>query len=446
MKNLLNEITNIVGEDNILSSPTELEQYSVNGKTPSLVVLPKTVEEISEILKLASREPLAIIPWGGGTKIALGREPENVDVVLCTKNFNRVLEYEPSDLVATAECGISLKGFQEILRGKNQFLAVDPPHLNRGATLGGIIATNDNGPRRLRYGSIRESLIGVKVVRPDGSIVKGGAKVVKNVAGYDIPKLYIGSLGTLGIIVEATFRLYSIPETSQTYLAGFPDVDRLQEAVLSILNSSLVPTCMEVVNPALITDISHKLALNLNMEEYALAVRIESVEKAVIDQIAQVQDICRNKGGEGVVLESRIEENLWLEIRGFPWGMGMSEKNATVCKASVLITDVPKVLRALDELSKNSGLDIYASGRAGNGVLIILLEGEITSVIEATRLLRALAISSKGSLVIQEAPSSLKSKVDVWGEIGTSLKVMEKLKSLFDPNRILNPGRFVGGI
>ena len=442
----MNEIANITGSDNILSSPTELERHSVDGKTPHLVVLPKTVDEISEVLKLASRRSLAIIPWGGGTKIALGREPEKVDVVLCTKKLNRVLEYEPSDLVAISECGISLGGFQEVLRGRDQFLAIDPPHLNRGATLGGIIATNDSGPRRLRYGSVRESLIGIKVVRPDGGIVKGGAKVVKNVAGYDIPKLYIGSLGTLGIIVEATFRLYSIPEMSQTYLAGFPNVDRLQEAVLSILNSSLVPNCLEVVNPALISAISHKLALNLNIEEYALAIRIESVEKAVKDQISKIRDKCKEKGGDGVILEGRVEENLWQEIRDFTWSMGISEKNATVCKASVLITDVQKVFRALDELARNSGLDVYVSGRAGNGILIILLEGEMSPLIEATRLLRALTIPSKGNLVIQESPASLKSEVDPWGETGHSFRVMEKLKSLFDPHRILNPGRFVGGI
>src|SRR3990172_2374960 len=168
MKDPLKEIINIVGNDHILSLPTELEHYSVDGIKPNLVVFSETIEAISEIMKVASSEHLA------------------------------------SDLIATAECGVSLKKFQAELREKNQFLAIDPPHVELGATVGGIIATNDSGPKRLKFGTMRESLIGIKVVKPDGSIVKGGAKVVKNVAGYDLPKLYVGSLGTLGIIVEGT--------------------------------------------------------------------------------------------------------------------------------------------------------------------------------------------------------------------------------------------------
>jgi glycolate oxidase FAD binding subunit len=442
MKDTIIEIVNIVGKDNTLLS-NEAEQYSVEDKKPNVVVFPKSVEEISEIMKVASSESLAVVPWGGGTKIGFGREPKKVDIVLCMRHLDRVLEYEASDLVVTTQCGISLKEFQKTLKEKNQLLAIDPPHLERGATLGGIIATNDSGPRRLRYGTLRELLIGIKVVRSDGSIVKGGAKVVKNVAGYDLPKLYVGSLGTLGIIVEGTFRLYPIPELSETFLVSFPNLQALQETVLSILNSSFVPTCLEVLNPALLNAISDRLGFNLK-RTYALAVRIESVEKAVRDQISRVKDICKGKSEDELVLQGNLEENFWEEIREFPWRI--SEENRTACKVGVLITDIPRVFEFLEELSKNSGLKIYASARAGNGILIISFEGEITKIIEATKSLRDFVGSLKGTVVIQEAPYHLKSRVDVWGEIGAALQVMERLKSLFDPNCILNPGRFVGGI
>jgi glycolate oxidase FAD binding subunit len=293
------------------------------------------------------------------------------------------------------------------------------------------------------------------VVRPDGAIIKGGAKVVKNVAGYDIPKLYVGSLGTLGIIVEGTFRLHPIPETSETLLSIFPTLQAIQETILSVLNSSLVPSCLEILNPPLINAISNKLNLNSKKEEYALAIRIEGVEKAVRDQISKVRDICREKNGEEILVENKLEENLWDEIREFPWTIpvvrsepalsseAVEVDNKTICKASVLITDVSRVLRASEELSKNSGVRIYISARAGNGILIISIEGEILSVLEYTRLLRDLVSSLDGTLVIQEAPPSLKSQLDVWGEIGSSLNVMKKLKTLFDPYCILNPGRFV---
>jgi glycolate oxidase FAD binding subunit len=440
----LKEIINVVGYDNVLSQSPELERYTIEGKTPNAVVLPQTIEEISEIMKIASSESLAVIPWGGGTKISFGREPSRADVVLCMSQLNQVLEHEASDLVAATQCGITLKEFQGVLKEKNQFLAIDPPHLDRGATVGGIMATNDSGPRRLRYGTMRELLIGIKVVRSDGAIVKGGAKVVKNVAGYDIPKLYVGSLGTLGIIVEGIFRLYPIPELSQTYLVSFSTPVEFQETVLSILNSSLVPTCLETLSPVLMDAISDKLNLNLSRGEYALAIRIESVGKAVRDQVSKVKDICGERGGEGILIEGGLEETLWEEIREFPWRN--PGNNKAVCKVSVLITDVPRVFQALEELSTKSGLGIYSSARAGNGILIISIEGEMLPIIEATKSLCNLVSSLKGNMVIQDAPPFLKSQVDVWGEVGASIKVMERLKSHFDPKGILNPGRFVGEI
>jgi len=456
MKDPLEEIINIVGKEQSVSLHKELEHYSVDGKRPNLVVFPETINEISEIMKVASSESVAITPWGGGTKIGLGRVPDKVDLVVCTGRINRILEHEASDLIATAECGIKLKELQRVLREKNQFLAIDPPHVELGATVGGIIATNDSGPKRLKFGTMRESLIGIKVVRPDGSIVKGGAKVVKNVAGYDLPKLYVGSLGTLGIIVEGTFRLYPIPEASKTYLATFPNLEMFQETVLSILNTSIVPTCLEALNPDLIGAISNKLNLDLRKQKYALAVRIESLEKAASDQISKVKQISDEKNGEGLQLEGDIEENLWQEIREFPWRI--SCENRTVCKASILITDVLGVFQAAEELCKRSGLKIYISGRAGNGVLIFAIEverpfdyaqgstqGEMLAVVDVIKSLRALVSSLKGTLVIQDAPLSIKSQVDVWGEIGASHKVMEKLKNLFDPYQILNTGRFIKG-
>ncbi len=451
MKDSIKEITNIVGENNTLSSSPELSRYSVDGKRPDIVAFPQTIEDISEIMKVASRDSLSIVPWGGGTKIGFGREPHRVDIVICTRRLNRIIEYEPSDLVGIAECGISLRDFQKALSEKNQFLAIDPPHIEGGATLGGIIATNDSGPMRLKYGTIRESLIGIKVIRADGIIIKGGAKVVKNVAGYDIPKLYVGSLGTLGIIVEGAFRLHPIPEASETLLISFPNLEALHETVLIILNSPLVPSCLEVLNPPLVNVISDRLNLNLK-EEYALAVRIESVERAVRDQISKVRDICREKDGEGVLFEGKTEEILWDEIREFPWRI--CGENRVVCKAGVLITGVPSVIQKLEGLSKTSGLRIYASARAGSGILIISIEIDSTGltqekilpIVETINSIRDFVTSLKGNLVIQEAPLSLKSQIDIWGEVGASINVMKKIKSLFDPNSILNPGRFAGGI
>ncbi|MDA2917933.1 FAD-binding oxidoreductase [Desulfobacterota bacterium AH_259_B03_O07] len=448
MSESLNEIIKIVSPNYFLDESPEIEKYSVDGKKPNLVALPNTLEEISEIIKIANRDSLAVVPWGGGTKIKLGNLPNKVDVVLCTNKLNQILEHEESDLVATTQCGISLKEFQKSLREKNQTLPIDPPHLEKGATIGGIIATNDSGPKRLRHGTVhgtmRELILGIKVIRPDGNIVKGGAKVVKSVAGYDLPKLFVGSLGTLGIIIEATFRLYPIPKFSQTYLVNFPRLQTAHETVLSILNSALTPTCLELVNLTLSDSISDKLNLDLKKGEFSLAVRLENVEKAVKSHVSKLRDIYSEKSSGSILLEGNSEERFWNEIREFPWIK--TENNRTVCKSSVLITDIPKVLELLEELSRKLGAVIYASVRAGNGILIISIEGETSKLIEATASLRDLVGSLKGTILIQQAPQVLKSQIDVWGEIGSSLNIMKKLKSRFDPNSIMNPGRFVGGI
>ncbi len=448
MSDSIKEIYNIVGSSNIFDESQELENYSVEGKAPRIVVSPNTKEEISEILKIANRESLSVIPWGGGTKIGIGNKPNRADIILSTNRLNRIIEHSDSDLVATTECGIKLTEFQTALKEKNQSLPIDPPHVERGATIGGIIATSDSGPRRLRYGTahgtMRELVLGVKIIRPDGEIAKAGAKVVKSVAGYDIPKLFVGSLGTLGIIIEATLRLYTIPEHSLSCLASFSSIQTAHATALSILNSSLTPTCLELVNLSLSESLSTKLELNLKKNAYILAIRFESVEKAVKNQAAKLKEISSNYKGQALIVEGDIEEKFWYEITEFPW---IKDKNNTVvCKTSVLIKDVPILLEKLEDLSKKTGIEILASARAGNGVLIISLDGDTPNLLPATRSLREQVSSLNGNMVIQHAPPSIKSEIDVWGEIGSSLELMKRLKSQFDPNGIMNPGRFVGGI
>jgi len=448
MPDSINEIYNIVESSNIFDKSQQLENYSVEGKAPRIVVFPNTKEEISEILKLANLESLSVIPWSGGTKIGIGNKPDRADIILSTDRLNRVIEHNDSDLVATTECGIKLSEFQTTLNEKNQSLPIDPPHVERGATIGGIIATNDSGPKRLRYGTahgtMRELVLGIKIIRPDGEIAKAGAKVVKSVAGYDIPKLFVGSLGTLGIIIEATLRLYTIPEHSLTYLASFSSIHEAHATALSTLNSSLTPTCLELVNSSLSESLSTKLELNLKKNAYVLAIRFESVEKAVKNQAAKLTEICSHYKGQGVIVEGDIERKFWHEITEFPF---IKDKNRTVvCKASILIKDVSILLDQLEDLSKKTGVEIQASARAGNGVLMISLEGDVPNLLQGTRSLRQLASSLNGNMVIQHAPPSIKSEIDVWGEIGSSLELMKRLKSQFDPNAVMNPGRFVGGI
>ncbi|GIW46699.1 MAG: glycolate oxidase [Deltaproteobacteria bacterium] len=446
MRAELREIIEVVGEDFALSSVDELKRFSVDGKTPRLVVFPRSVEEISEILKIAFRSSTAITPWGGGTKIGLGRIPDRVDVVICTTNINSVSEYEAADLVCTTQCGIQLRKLQEILRVKRQFLAVDPPHLEAGATIGGIIVTNDSGPRRQRFGALKELLLGIKVVRADGKVVKGGAKVVKNVAGYDIPKLYVGSLGTLGIVVEATFRLYPIAEFSQTCIISSPDIDALEKNVFAVLNSTVVPTCLELVSPPLLDRVSGHLGFDIPKKGYALCVRVESVQRAVRDQISRICDMCGGSNAKITLIEGGLEEKLWDCLINFPWKF--LKDGRLVCKASILPGSIKWFLRGLEQISSSLHLDAYVLGRAGSGVLTVSLESreDDSSLVDAVSLLRKEIRVIGGNLTVWDCPLSMKSRIDVWDDIGESIGIMKRIKRLLDPRAILNPGRFVGGI
>ena len=188
---------------------------SVAGIQPQVVVEPANETEIAAVLAFANKNGLRVLVRGGGTQLDMGLPPRGGDILLSTARLNRIVEHVPGDLVVIAEAGLPLATLQEALAKTNQWLALDPD-LAPEATIGGLVATNATGPRRLRYGGVRDQIIGIHVVLPDGTIAKGGGKVVKNVAGYDLPKLFTGAMGTLGVIVSATFRLYPLPVASRT--------------------------------------------------------------------------------------------------------------------------------------------------------------------------------------------------------------------------------------
>jgi len=440
-KNIANALLKIVGEKNALTKEAKLESFGFENMVPEVVLFPNDIEQISEIMKIAYKESLSVLPWGSGTKSALGNKPDRADIVVSTKNLDRLIEHGASDLVATTESGITLKKFQSALNKENQFLALDPPHVGSKATVGGIIATNDSGPERLRYGTLREFLIGLKVVRADGTIFKGGSKVVKNVAGYDLPKLYTGSLGTLGIIVEATFRLYPVPEYSETYLVSFSSLEESHDTVMTLLNSDLVITSLEILNPELISSLVKRNNLDIVDNKYTLAIGIKNVEKAVKDQISSLKPICDQNGGEGRVISGDQEGKLWEDIRDFPWKLFKAAR--VVCKVSVLITQIPEVLDNVKKLSNENGIKAYISARAGNGILIVSIKGEVSSIIDSLNSLRGFVSLIGGHLILQEAPYEIKAGVSVWGDFGSGLSIMKKIKFNFDPNNLLNPGRYI---
>ncbi|MFQ5803495.1 MAG: FAD-binding oxidoreductase [Candidatus Methylomirabilales bacterium] len=443
---LIERVSALVGPEHVVAG-TEVSGYAMDGKAPKVVTFPGSVEEISAVMAFASAEGLKVAPWGNGTKISLGGIPERVDMVLGLRRLNEVVDYVPEDMTATFQGGISLKDAQVVLSQKGQWIALDPPYADR-ATVGGVVATNSSGPRRLRYGASRDLLIAIRVVHADGKITKGGAKVVKNVTGYDMPKLYIGSLGTLGIIAETTFRLYPLPPVEKTYLAPFPTVEAGQGVITQLLDSTIVPNAVELLNPAAARQIAGQAGFPWQEGSYGLAVVIGSVPEAVEAQIAAVERLCaQGRSPQGHTLDRKIHHAFWQSVQNFAFGDG----HRAVLKASVLLPQVAEAVKKGEEVAAKAGINLGIISEAGSGIVRYYLSDDRPErfqqvVVEAVNTLRTFAQQGGGSLVILEAPSEVKARVDVWGSVGNALPLMQGLKEQFDPQRIVNPGRFVGGL
>lgn len=412
-----------------------VEGDAVAGVTPRVVVEPEAEEQVAAVLAFADREGLAVLPRGGGTQPGMGAPPRSGDIVLSLARLNTIVEHAPHDQTVSVQAGLTLAELQTALVKTHQWLALDPV-VGQGATIGGLIATNASGARRLRYGGVRDQIIGIKVALADGTLAKGGGKVVKNVAGYDLPKLFTGSLGTLGVIVGATFRLYPLPTASRTVLIGAPSADALCEIAVKVIASTLVPTIIDLVQHG-------------EGRGCLLAVRFESgVAEAVAEQCEGLLALAGELRAGARALDGEEEAQFWREMEGRLAPAEGVRDDARVdasilLKASLLPMDVAGWLEGLDSVARRRGLAARWRAHAGHGIVYARLSGGRAELGDAVDVVRALA--RHGSVVVSEAPPDVAREIDVWGPIG-ALDVMQRLKERFDPHATLNPGRFVGGI
>jgi len=244
---LASALAPIVSDHALLDDPHTCAAYAVQGITPRCVVAPGSLDELSAVMHVAREQHAAVAPWGGGTQQSIGNPPARLDLVVRTERLDQVLVHEPDDLTISVSAGITIGTLREYLARYGQMLPIDPPLLTR-ATIGGLLATGMDGPRRLGYGTLRELLIGITVVEADGRISRGGGMVVKNVSGFDMMKLYRGSLGTLAIIASANFKLQPIPRAAATLLCSFADAAAAFAALEALHVTQLTPTAAEFLN------------------------------------------------------------------------------------------------------------------------------------------------------------------------------------------------------
>jgi glycolate oxidase FAD binding subunit len=409
------KLTAIVGVENIRAAG---RADSVCEVQPQLVVSPASEQEVAAVLRCANDAGLAVIPRGGGTKINWGNAPAHADLILSLARMNRVLEYAWADLTVTVEAGCTVAALQELLAGVGQRLALDALWPER-ATIGGILSTNDSGALRLRFGALRDLIIGVTLALPDGTLARSGGKVVKNVAGYDLPKLATGAFGTLGVITQATFRLH--PMSPHTLALSFTadTVDGLQQKMLAIQDSSLAHTAFQV--------------RVMDSEAPTADLLFEATDKGLVAQRAQAEKIV------GTLQESSA--GVW-NARQFLWED--LNQHSAMLKISVLPTDIAKTLATARSIFPAEGAQFRAVFQA-TGIGWMRIDSTNPSSGADISKLRSEIESRGGSLFVAHRPVQAP-MIDAWGTVGDALPVMRALKRQLDPQNTLNPGRFVGGI
>jgi glycolate oxidase FAD binding subunit len=380
-------------------------------------VTPATAAEAAGVLRTASEKGQTVTPRGSGSKSAWGGPPSRVDVILDTQGLAGVTSHEPGDLVVTVGAGTQLRDVQATLGLAGQRLALEAGF--QTATVGGVLATGEAGPLRLRYGTGRDLLIGVEFVRADGVVARSGGRVVKNVAGYDLGRLMCGSFGTLGVITSATFRLHPLPALRAWVCRPFRSVGEMGDVVGDVVQSALNPAAVEV---------------DLAGSTGTLAVLLEGSAAGVV---ARSGAALRLLGGSAAVED---EPGWWGR---YPFG---TDNIALKLAAPVAHLDV--VLAALRD---TAGSGVSVRGSAGAGVIYAGLSNrtpakKLESILNAVRgVLGGGAANGSGSCVVLTAPRSVREAVDVWGPV-PGISLMRRIKDQFDPQRRLAPGRFVGGI
>ena len=427
-------LVSIAGREGVRDDGAALAAGAIDGICPSWVVRPGSIEQLSRVLALAHDAELAVIPRGSGEALELGSPPVRADLVVDLRGLDQVIEYNPADLTVTVQAGVSAGALAARLAPHRQWLALDPPGAAR--TLGGIAATNASGPLRARYGTLRDLLLGVRFVQADGVVTWGGSKVVKSVSGYDVPKLMVGALGTLGVLGELTLRLHSLPDVERSWLVLLASAAEAQAFVERVIASPLQPSRIEFFNGEALK------ALAAESTGAGVAVSIGSVSEAVREQ------------GERLGAMAKIGR---ARVAPVPDGFWTAAESALTCPPGWTALHVVSLA---DRLADTAGVietaartmapssEVRLSGCAALGTFRVLLGGAgVAETAAITTRVRHRIAAIGGSAVIARGTVELRKAVDPWGPVEPgSFALMRALRDEFDPRRVLNPGRYVGGL
>lgn len=395
----------------------------------------QTFHELEQALVSASAENLAVIPHGGRTMLDLGMPPRRYDLALDLTGLNRVVDYEPNDFTITVEAGMTLADLQRRLAENGQFLPLDHPRFET-ATVGGLCAVGRGGLRRNSFGGPRDWLIGMRMVKADGTAIKGGGKVVKNVSGYDLPKLFAGSLGTLGVIVELTFKLRPLPASDQIMSFPAPSFEAALTAARAAASAApFLNGCVALSPDA--SAASRDLGADMLEDQPAVLLRASGLESAAGEVLAEATAAVRSAGIEAPAASTNAIVETWQAVTDLE--LQNSEEHVRL-RLGLPPTNLPRALSLLSQTLGESRAWVVA---ADSGLLFVQTPSVDATMIKS---LRSALGPLQGRLTIEAAPVELKQSCDVWGPPGPGARLMHNIKNQFDPQGILNPGRYVDGI
>jgi glycolate oxidase len=451
---ILKQLETIVGKDGVLTAKADLATYAYDGTTtwshaPDVVVLPNTTDQISKILNLANDNRIPVTPRGSGTNISGGSVPVNGGIVVCTTRMNRILDINKANLTATVEPGVVLQDFHNALAKENLFYPPDPQSF-LSCTVGGTVAENSGGPMCIKYGVTKQYVLGLEIVLPDGYVMTLGGTTVKNRTGYDLVPLFTGSEGTLGIITKITLRLVPRPAARRTVMAIFDDMVRAGTVVSRILADGIVPAKIEFVDNFVIRRIEEKMKIGLPVDaKTMLLIECDGSVAAVESEAAQIVELLK-KGGAKISRLARddAEANTYWKARSAGFAAIYGAARTVVAEDCTVPRDrLSDFIEKLDEISKKSGFEIVLIGHAGDGNIhpsvftnsrekedLDRLQDTLTAIFEA-------ALGLGGTLSGEHGIGLEKKRLLAKALDSRVISYMQRIKSIFDPNNIMNPDK-----
>jgi glycolate oxidase FAD binding subunit len=448
---LRRHLVELVGSDNVWTDDVRLAAHAIDRRQPRLVVQPETMAQAVEIIALAGRERFAVVPWGQGTQMHLGQTPVRYDLALSLAQLTRIVDYDVANLTLSAEAGLPLCEVYRLTTPCQQFLPLG--YAGTTATLGGLLVTNTSGVKRLRYGGVRDLVLGVRVALPDGALVHFGGRVVKNVAGYDMNKLFIGSLGAFGVVLETTYRLAALPEDDCILAVLFPTLAQATAAAAALRAVPLLPSALLLLHAEVVHTWLAALPWTAQPSQVVLLLNYDGIREAVARQLRDSRALCQLHGSlADTTLAGTALPTLWALREGWCHTVSATAQPWLHVRLGIVPTRLEATLRHLAQTSTFCQQPIGWIADAGHGQIWARLalqpsfSDELCHAVQDWLYgLRAHLGAYHGYAVVEAAPATLRQQLDVWGS-PPGAQLLSLYKQHFDPYAVLNPGRYVAGL